>query len=120
MNRFPSTAQSIIEEVDSASESEEEQHTKEDTEEDKEASEKRTYENVYEYLTKGCYPQGATKAEKGATKAEKGVLRRRAKSFRVVDGILHYKACQTTDGFTPVDISGGFMPEGLSYTVIHK
>ena len=54
MNRFPSTAQSIIEEVDSASESEEEQHTKEDTEEDKEASEKRTYENVYEYLTKGA------------------------------------------------------------------
>ena len=84
MNRFQSTAQSIIEEVDSASESEEEEHTKEDTEEDKEASEKRTYENVYEYLTKGCYPQGATKAEKG-------VLRRRAKSFRVVDGILHYK-----------------------------
>ena len=84
MNRFPSTVQSIIEEVDSASELEEEEHTKEDTEEDKEASEKRTYENVYEYLTKGCYPQGATKAEKG-------VLRRRAKSFRLVDGILHYE-----------------------------
>ena len=76
--------ESIIEEVDSASESEEEEHTKEDSEEDKEASEKRTYENVYEYLTKGCYPQGATKAEKG-------VLRRRAKSFRLVDGILHYE-----------------------------
>ena len=72
----------LIEEVDSASEWEEE-HTKENTE-DKEASEKRTYENVYEYLTKGCYSQGATRAEKG-------VLRRRAKSFRVVDGILHCK-----------------------------
>ena len=60
MSRFPSTVQSIVEEVDSASEWEEE-HTKEDTE-DKEASEKRTYENVYEYLTKGCYSQGATRA----------------------------------------------------------
>ena len=63
MNQFPSTVQSIIEEVDSASEWEEE-HIKEDTE-DKEASEKRTYKNVNEYLTKGCYSQGATRAEKG-------------------------------------------------------
>ena len=61
MNRFPSTVQSIIEEVDSASEWEEE-HTKEDTE-DKEASEKRTYENVYEYLTKGCYSQQGLRKE---------------------------------------------------------
>ena len=68
MNPFPSTVQSIIEEVDSASELEEEEHTKEDTEEDKEASEKRTYENVYEYLTKGCYPQGA--AEKRVATAK--------------------------------------------------
>ena len=49
--------------------------------EDKEAT---TYENVYEYLTKGCYPQGASKPEKC-------VLRRMSKNFQVVDGILHYK-----------------------------
>ena len=74
VKHYESISEYCTEEVDSASESKEEEHTKEDTEEDKEASEKRTYENAYEYLTKGCYPQGATKAEKG-------VLRRRAKSF---------------------------------------
>ena len=46
--------------------------------------EAETYENVFEYLTKGCYPQGASKAEKS-------ILRRMLKKFQVVDGILHYK-----------------------------
>ena len=46
--------------------------------------EAETYENVFEYLTKGCYPQDASKAEKS-------ILRRMSKKFQVVDGILHYK-----------------------------
>ena len=46
--------------------------------------EAETYENVFEYLTKGCYPQGASKSEKS-------ILRRMSKKFQVVDGILHYK-----------------------------
>ena len=46
--------------------------------------EAETYENVFEYLTKGCYPQGASKSEKN-------ILRRMSKKFQVVDGILHYK-----------------------------
>ena len=50
---------------------------------DAEEKEAETYENVYEYLTKGCYPQGASKADKS-------VLRRMSKKFQVVDGILHY------------------------------
>ena len=56
-----------------------------DTQDGKDGGEKEaeTYENVFEYLTKGCYPQGASKAEKN-------VLRRMSKKFRVVDGILHY------------------------------
>lgn len=49
-----------------------------------ERAEKETYDDVYEYLTKGTYPQHATKRDKG-------VLRRKAKSFQVVEGILHYK-----------------------------
>ena len=37
-----------------------------DTQDGKDGGEKEaeTYENVFEYLTKGCYPQGASKAEK--------------------------------------------------------
>ena len=46
--------------------------------------EAETYENVFEYLTKGCYPQGGSKAEKS-------VVRRMSKNFQVVGGILHYK-----------------------------
>ena len=44
------------------------------------------YREVELYLLEGQYPSGATKAEKG-------VLRRRSKSFTLVDGVLHYK-CQ--------------------------
>ena len=55
-----------------------------DPDEDKERAEKETYDEVFEYLTKGTYPQHATKRDKG-------VLRRKAKSFQVVEGILHYK-----------------------------
>ena len=36
--------------------------------------EAETYENVFEYLTKGCYPLGASKAEKN-------ILRRMSKKF---------------------------------------
>lgn len=57
--------------------------TKESSEGDKEREEE-TYDDVFEYLTKGSYP-------KDATERDKGVIRRRAKSFQVVDGILHYK-----------------------------
>ena len=51
---------------------------------DADGAEKETYDGIFQYLSTGSYPQGTTKAEKG-------VLRRRAKSFQVVDGILHYK-----------------------------
>ena len=57
--------------------------TKETREGDKEREEE-TYDDVFEYLTKGSYPEDATKRDKG-------VLRRKAKSFQVVDGILQYK-----------------------------
>ena len=43
-----------------------------------------------------------------------------AAQFPHLQGLQSSLTCQTTDDFTPVDISGGFMPEGLSYTVIHK
>ena len=43
-----------------------------------------TYDDVSENLTKGSYPEDATNRDKG-------VLRRKAKSFQVVDGILHYE-----------------------------
>ena len=66
------------------SEPESEEEREEDRGEDKKASETSAYEDVYVYLTRGCYPLGATKANKG-------ILRRRAKNFRVIDGILHYK-----------------------------
>ena len=49
-----------------------------------ERAEKETYDEVFEYLTKGTYPQHATKRDKS-------VLRRKATSFQVVEGILHYK-----------------------------
>lgn len=39
---------------------------------------------MLEYLTKGTYPHNSTKRDKG-------VLRRKAKSFQIVDSILHYK-----------------------------
>ena len=52
-----------------------------DTEEDKERAEKETYDDVFKYFTKGTHPQDATK----------GVLLRKAKSFQVVEGVLHYK-----------------------------
>ena len=41
-----------------------------------------TYE-IVTYLTRNEYPEGATKAEKGS-------IRKRAKKFRMVDGLLHY------------------------------
>ena len=42
------------------------------------------YDQVQDYLANGTYPPGATKAEKG-------VIRKRAKKFQIVDGILHYR-----------------------------
>jgi hypothetical protein len=41
------------------------------------------YDEVCQYLLHGSYPGMATKQEKA-------VIRKRAKKFRVVDGILHY------------------------------
>ena len=46
--------------------------------------ESTVYESIHCYLSKGSYPQSSTKAEKG-------VIRSWAKSFSLVDGILHYK-----------------------------
>ena len=51
------------------------------TQDCKDAEEKEA-KNVYEYLTKGCYPQGASKADKS-------VLRRMSKNSQVVDEIFH-------------------------------
>ena len=42
------------------------------------------YDEVQDYLANGTYPEGATKAVKG-------VIRKRAKKFQLVDGVLHYK-----------------------------
>ena len=42
------------------------------------------YNETFEYLFNGCYLPDATKAEKG-------VIRKRAKNFRIIDGVLHYK-----------------------------
>ena len=47
----------------------------------------RSYDHRYEvqdYLANGVYPEEATKAVKG-------VIRKRAKKFQLVDGVLHYK-----------------------------
>lgn len=42
-----------------------------------------SYSEIENYLTRSEYPEGSTKAEKGA-------IRKRAKKFRMVDGLLHY------------------------------
>ena len=59
----------------------EEQCKQEQSSEEKDST---VYESIQCYLSKGSYPQNSTKAEKG-------VIRRWAKSFSLVDGILHYK-----------------------------
>ena len=41
------------------------------------------YSKIETYLTRNEYPEGATKAEKGS-------IRKRAKKFQMVDGLLHY------------------------------
>ena len=48
-----------------------------------EGDEGDTYNEIVMYLTRNEYPEGATKAEKGS-------IRKRAKKFRMVDGLLHY------------------------------
>ncbi len=45
--------------------------------------EQKIYDEVYAYLTSSRYPENATKADKAT-------IRKRAKKFQVVDGILHY------------------------------
>jgi len=57
------------------------------------------YDEVQDYLASGRYP-------KTATKFEKGVIRKRAKKFLLVDGVLHYKQ----------SVKGGF---SLIYTLFH-
>ena len=47
-------------------------------------SEIKVYDEVQDYLASGRYPETATKVEKG-------VIRKRAKKFLLVDGVLHYK-----------------------------
>ena len=49
-----------------------------------EREEIRNYDEVQDYLANGTYPDEATKAVKG-------VIRKRAKKFQLVDGVLHYK-----------------------------
>ena len=44
----------------------------------------KVYDEVQDYLASGRYPETATKVEKG-------VIRKRAKKFLLVDGVLHYK-----------------------------
>ena len=46
-------------------------------------SEETAYLQCEDYLTNGTYPIGATKQEKA-------VVRKRARKFKMVDGILHY------------------------------
>ena len=46
--------------------------------------ERKLHNELVSYLLKGEYPVGATKVEKG-------VIRKRAKKYNVIDGILHYK-----------------------------
>ena len=50
---------------------------------DKVVQEKMVYDEVHEYLTKSTYSVSATKVEKAT-------VRRRAKNFQVLDGILYY------------------------------
>ncbi len=50
----------------------------------KKTDESEAYDEVYNYLTTSTYPGDATKADKAT-------IRKRAKKFQVVDGILHYK-----------------------------
>ena len=61
--------------------------TSEADEADKEpqTEERKQYEELHSYLLREDYPPGATKAEKG-------VIRKRAKKFELVDGILHYRS----------------------------
>ena len=49
-----------------------------------ERGELTNYDEVQDYLANGTYPEGATKAGKA-------VIRKRAKKFQLVDGVLHYK-----------------------------
>ena len=63
---------------------EEEENDGKGTEEGIKANEQRIYDEVYNYLTASRYPGGATKADKAT-------IRKRAKKFEVVDGVLHYK-----------------------------
>ena len=53
-------------------------------EDGKEAAEILMYNETYEYLSNNCYPPNATKAEKG-------IIKKLAKNFRVINGILHYR-----------------------------
>ena len=54
------------------------------TDREAEKDEIKIYDEVYDYLFNSSYPEGASKAEKC-------VIRKRAKKFQLVDGVLHYK-----------------------------
>ena len=53
-----------------------------DGETEQHSEELRIYDEAESYLANGSYPVSAT---------EKGVIRKRAKKFHLVDGVLHYK-----------------------------
>ena len=52
--------------------------------EDADDQEFRIYEELHRYLSAKAYPIGCTKAERA-------VIRKRAKMFELVGGVLHYK-----------------------------
>lgn len=74
----------------------ESERTVKESDQDKK-TEATIYHELQGYLTQQCYPAGATKHEKC-------VIRKRAQSFQMVDGILHYKAkegsLRQASGFT--------------------
>ena len=47
-------------------------------------SEESIYEEVHLYLSECCYPPDSTKQDKC-------IIRKRAKNFQLIDGILHYR-----------------------------
>ena len=57
---------------------------KEDASKKEIKSEESTYEEVHLYLSEHCYPPDSTKQDKC-------IIRKRAKNFHLIDGIIHYK-----------------------------
>jgi len=62
----------------------EDENTNDQEHSDPVQNEETAYEEVHVYLSQGCYPLEAKKQEKC-------IIRKRAKNFQLLDGILHYK-----------------------------